>query len=181
MTRLFEASTVINRVQPTQIENLMRDEDFIVSKTDLNGRITYCNRIFREFSGYTEKQLIGAAHNIIRHPDMPRGLFKFIWNELAKEQEVLVYMKNLAANGSFYWVFATMSPSYNSSGQVVGYFSARRAPKRDGIKIMEEIYRRMLAEESRVERSAQPDVSLKMLNQLLAEKGVTYEKFILSL
>jgi PAS domain S-box-containing protein len=159
----------------------MRDEDFIVSKTDLKGKITYCNRIFQEFSGYSEKELLGAAHNIIRHPDMPRGIFKYVWDELCKGKEVLAYVKNMSANGNFYWVFATMTPSFNSNGQIIGYFSARRAPNRDALKIIEDIYRDMLAAEAKVEKTSQPEVSLKLLNCLLSEKGVSYEDFILSL
>ncbi len=77
------------KVEPTQQERLMRDDDFIVSKTDLKGRITYCNRIFIEFSGYSEQELLGAQHNIIRHPDMPRGVFKFLWDTLDAAKRVL--------------------------------------------------------------------------------------------
>ena len=168
-------------VQPTLAEKLMRDEDFIVSKTDPKGLITYCNRIFLEFSGYSAKELIGKPHNIIRHPDMPRGLFKFIWDELSQKNETLAYIKNLASDGSFYWVFATITPSYDEHGQVIGYFSVRRAPNRTGVNIMEDIYRRMLAEESRVSTATQPDASLKLMNQILAEKEVSYEDFILSI
>ena len=169
------------RVQPTQTEKLMRDEDFIVSKTDLKGRITYGNRIFQEFSGYTEKELLGAPHNIIRHPDMPRGVFKFAWDELGKEHEVFAYVKNMSADGSFYWVLANMTPSYDSAGQVIGYYSVRRAPGREAVKTMEGLYRLMLAEEAKVATAAQPDASLKLLNQVLAEKGVSYADFILSI
>lgn len=74
------------RVQPNDREKTMRESDFIVSKTDLKGRITYGNRIFIEFSGYTEAELPGAQHNIIRHPDMPRGVFKFLWDTLQAEK-----------------------------------------------------------------------------------------------
>ncbi len=170
-----------NRVQPTMTEKLMREEDFIVSKTDLKGCISYCNRTFQEFSGYPEHVLLGAPHNIIRHPDMPRGIFKLAWSELAKGHEMLAYVKNMAADGSFYWVFATMTPSYDGSGHIVGYYSVRRAPKPQAVKIMDEIYRRMLNEESRTSRESQADASIKLLNQILAEKGVSYEDFILSL
>jgi PAS domain S-box-containing protein len=169
------------RVQPNQIEKLMRDEDFIVSKTDTKGLITYGNKIFQEFSGYTEKEIIGASHNIIRHPDMPRGIFKFIWDELVKQHEVLVYLKNMAADGSFYWVFATMTPSFDSAGKVIGYYSVRRAPGREAINTIQDIYRPMLEEEAKVGSAAQPDASLKLLNQILAEKGVSYADFILSI
>ena len=168
-------------VQPTKTEKLMRDEDFIVSKTDIQGRITYGNRIFQEFSGYSEKELLGAPHNIIRHPDMPRGIYKFAWDELGKKKDVLAFVKNMAADGGFYWVFATMTPSFDSSGKVIGYYSVRRAPSRQGVKIIEEIYRRMLGEEAKVATSAQPEASLKLLKHVLDEKGVFYEDFILSI
>ena len=169
------------RAQPNLTEKRMREDDFIVSKTDLKGRITYCNRIFQEFAGYTEKELLGAPHNIIRHPDMPRGLFKLIWAELGLGHEMLVYVKNLSADGSYYWVFATMTPSYDASGRVIGYYSVRRAPDRASVKTMEDIYKRMLTEEARVSTAAQPDASLKLLNRMLSEKGMSYADFMLTI
>jgi len=169
------------RAQPNLTEKCMRDEDFIVSKTDLKGRITYCNRIFQEFAGYTEKDLLGAPHNIIRHPDMPRGLFKLIWTELGLGHEIQAYVKNLSADGSYYWVFATMTPSYDAGGRVIGYYSVRRAPDRTAVKTMEEFYRRMLAEEARVPTSAQPDASLTLFNQMLSEQGISYANFMLTI
>lgn len=84
------------KVQPTSVERVMREDDFIVSKTDLKGRITYGNRIFMEFSGFSEAELLNAPHNIIRHPDMPRGVFKLLWDTLAERQEVFAYVKNMA-------------------------------------------------------------------------------------
>jgi PAS domain S-box-containing protein len=168
-------------IQPTQTEKPLSDDAFIVSKTDLKGRITYGNRTFQEFTGYDEKELLGAPQSIIRHPDMPRGIFKLVWDALGKEREVFAYVKNLTADGSFYWVFANMTPSFDKAGKVIGYFSVRRAPRREAVKIMEEIYRRMLAEEAKVSKPAQPDASLKLLSQMLAEKEVSYDDFILSI
>ena len=72
-----------SKVEPTSNEKVMRENDFIVSKTDLKGRITYGNEIFIEYSGYSESELLGAQHNIIRHPDMPRGVFMFLWDNIA--------------------------------------------------------------------------------------------------
>jgi len=69
-------------ITPTSVEKVMREDDFIVSKTDLKGRITYGNRVFVEFSGYEEEELLGAQHNIIRHPDMPRAVFKLLWDTI---------------------------------------------------------------------------------------------------
>lgn len=105
------------KVVPTSNEKVMREDDFIVSKTDLQGIITYGNRIFIEFSGYTEAELLGSQHNIIRHPDMPRGVFKFLWDTLHAEKECCAYVKNMAKDGSFYWVFANVTPwTHRSDG-----------------------------------------------------------------
>ena len=66
----------------------MRDEDFVVSKTDLKGRIIYCNKIFMEMAEYTEEELLGKPHSIIRHPDMPKAVFRYLWETIAKKEEV---------------------------------------------------------------------------------------------
>ncbi|MBT3490627.1 MAG: PAS domain S-box protein, partial [Gammaproteobacteria bacterium] len=82
-------------IVPTDRERVMRKEEFIVSKTDLTGRITYGNRIFIEFSGYSEAELLGAQHNIIRHPDMPRAVFNLLWDTIAQGNEIFAYVKNM--------------------------------------------------------------------------------------
>lgn len=170
-----------NTIRPTQVERTMREGDFIVSKTDLKGRITYGNRIFIEFSGYSEAELLGAQHNIIRHPDMPRGVFKFLWDTLEAEEECFAYVKNMSKDGGFYWVFANVTPSYDPSGRVTGYFSVRRKPKREAIAVMEDIYRTMLAEEQKAGPRDAMAASLGWLTGVLGEKKVSYEEFILSL
>ena len=169
------------KVQPTSREKLMRENDFIVSKTDLKGRITYGNRIFIEFSGYSEQELLGVPHNIIRHPDMPRGVFKFLWDTLAQEKEVFAYVKNMAKDGSFYWVFANVTPDYDASGKVVGYLSVRRAPKRAAVDVLSGVYKMMLAEEERAGPRDACDASLALLGNVLKEKGLSYEELVLAL
>lgn len=169
------------KVQPSSHEKLMRENDFIVSKTDLKGRITYGNRIFIEFSGYAEQELLGAPHNIIRHPDMPRGVFKFLWDNLAQEKEVFAYVKNMAKDGSFYWVFTNVTPDYDASGKVIGYFSVRRAPKRAAVDVLSGVYKLMLAEEERVGPRDACDASLALLGNILKEKGMSYEELILAI
>ena len=169
------------KVTPTTREKLMRENDFIVSKTDLKGRITYGNRIFIEFSGYSEQELLGAPHNIIRHPDMPRGVFKFLWDTLGTGDECFAYVKNMAKDGSFYWVFANVTPSYDEGGQVVGYYSVRRAPKRAAIDVMADVYAAMLKEEQKAGPRDACAASLALLTGILAEKRATYEELILSL
>lgn len=170
-----------NKITPTAVERVMREDDFIVSKTDLTGRITYGNRIFIEFSGYTEKELLGAQHNIIRHPDMPRGVFKFLWDTIQARQECFAYVKNMAKDGSFYWVFANVTPSFDKEGNLTGYFSVRRKPRPEAVKAVAEIYRAMLE----VERQAGPRdacaASLAYLTKLLSDKGTSYAEFVLTL
>ncbi len=159
----------------------MREDDFLVSKTDTKGRITYGNQTFIEFSGFEERELLGQQHNIVRHPDMPRGVFKFLWDTIAAKQECFAYVKNMSKDGGFYWVFANITPSLNAQGQIEGYFSVRRKPRPQAVAVMEPLYRHLLE----VERKAGPrdacDASIAVLSRVLKEKGVSYESFILSI
>jgi PAS domain S-box-containing protein len=169
------------QVEPTQHEKVMRDDDFIVSKTDLKGHITYCNRIFVEFSGFDESELLGAQHNIVRHPDMPRGVFKFLWDTLDAKKECFAYVKNMSRDGSFYWVFANVTPDLDAHGNTLGYFSVRRKAKPAAITTLSEVYQLMLAEERRAGPKDACAASLALLVGILKQKGVSYEQLILSL
>jgi PAS domain S-box-containing protein len=169
------------KVQPSSLEKVMREGDFIVSKTDLKGRIIYGNRIFIEFSGFSESELLGAPHNLIRHPDMPRGVFKFLWDTLEQKKECFAYVKNMAKDGSFYWVFANVTPDFDSNGQVNGYLSVRRAPKRSAVDVLAGVYKMMLVEEERAGARDACDASLALLTKILADKGLSYEELILAL
>jgi len=168
-------------IVPTSREKVMRDNDFIVSKTDLTGRITYGNRIFQEFAGYTEHELLGVQHNIIRHPDMPRAAFKLAWDLIKAEQEFFGFVKNLSADGSFYWVFTHITPSYDRNGKVIGYLSVRRKPNPEALKIIEGVYKQMCDIEAREGAKTGMDVSTQFLLDLLAEKRMTYEELVLAL
>ncbi|ALP52527.1 aerotaxis receptor Aer [Candidatus Tenderia electrophaga] len=168
-------------INPTDQERVMREDDFIVSKTDLSGKITYANRIFLEFAGYSEDQLLGMQHNIIRHPDMPRAVFKLLWDGIRQKQEIFAYVKNLASDGSFYWVFAHVTPDYDAMGNVSGYLSVRRKPRLDAIAVITDVYRRMLEiEKQRGVKQGMGD-STQFLLDLLDEKGASYEEFVLDL
>lgn len=166
-------------IVPTTVERKLRENDFIVSKTDLKGRITYGNRIFIELSGYAEAELIGSQHNIVRHPDMPRGVFKLLWDTIQAGNECFAYVKNLAADGSFYWVMANVTPSYDQDGKAIGYLSVRRRPKDDAVRRIAEIYREMLAAEQKAGARDAVAASSALLSELLAKSGKTYEQFIL--
>jgi PAS domain S-box-containing protein len=168
-------------IRPTSVEKVMREGDFIVSMTDLKGIITYGNRIFIEYSGYSEAELLGAQHNIVRHPDMPRGVFKLLWDKIQNKEECFAYVKNMAKDGSFYWVFSNVTPVFDPAGNVTGYFSVRRKPKPSGIKTMSEIYRLMLEAERQAGVANAIGASTRVLEGLLKEKGLSYEEFVLAI
>jgi len=169
------------KVEPSARERVMREDDFIVSKTDLKGCITYCNRIFIEFSGYTAQELLGAQHNIVRHPDMPRGVFKLLWDTIADKRECFAYVKNMCKNGDFYWVMANVTPDLDAQGNVVGYFSVRRKASPEAIAVITGLYQAMLEAETRAGAKDACAASLAMLGDVLKQKGVSYEQLILSL
>jgi len=155
----------------------MQENDFIVSKTDLKGRITYVNKIFMEMAEYTEKELIGKPHSIIRHPDMPKAVFKLLWQMVQNKEEIFAYVINRTKKGNEYWVYANVTPSLDESGKLIGYYSVRRKPNEKALETIKPLYAEML----RVEKSSGVDASTKMLTDLLNEKGVSYNELIIDI
>lgn len=170
-----------NHVNPTSVERVMRDSDFIVSMTDTKGRITYGNRIFIEFSGYTEDKLIGAQHNVVRHPDMPRAVFNLLWDKIRNREECFAYVKNMAKDGSFYWVFANVTPVVDENNNVTGYLSVRRKPKSSGVQTASALYTAMLAEEKKAGPTNAIAAGTKVLTDVLTEKGISYDELVLAI
>jgi len=168
-------------IQATDKERVMRDDDFIVSKTDLKGRITYANKIFKEFSGFEEHEYLGKQHNVIRHPDMPRCVFKLLWDHIQGGKEIFAFVKNICKDGSYYWVLANVTPSADDNGNVVGYYSVRRKPNPTASPHVTAPYRQLLQSEQSAGSRDAIDAALAHVNQLLNEKGVSYERFILDL
>ncbi len=126
----------------TDTEYVLEDGRPIVSKTDLKGRITYVNPYFVEVSGFEESELIGAPHNIVRHPDMPPAAFGDLWNTLGQGELWSAPVKNRRKNGDFYWVLANVTP-ITESGQVVGYMSVRTRPSAQQIEAATRAYAEM--------------------------------------
>lgn len=167
------------RVSPTQQEVRLQDSDLIVSKTDLTGRITYVNRTFMRISNYAESEVLGKQHNVIRHPDMPRGVYRLMWETLKAEQEFFGVVKNLTSDGHFYWVLANVTLDRLPNGEVVGYFSVRRSVSSEAIRIASDLYQQMLRIEREAGAATAPDASLAWLRKLLADKNTNYEQFVL--
>ena len=169
------------KIQPTNVEKVMRENDFIVSKTDTTGVITYCNQIFMEFAKYEEHELLGQQHNIIRHPDMPRCVFKLLWDTVKQGKEINAYVKNMAKDGSYYWVDANITPVVDSKGTLQGYYSVRRKPDEQKLNKVKALYNTLLDEEKKHGGKNGLQASENLLNGILKEKGMTYEEFIFSL
>ena len=134
-----------------QIETL--DEEFlfqgrvIVSETDTKGIITYANRKFCEISGYTQEELIGQPHNIIRHPDMPKEAFSKLWSTIQSGQIWHGLVKNLRKDGQYYWVETEILPAKNENNEITGYVAARRSSSRKNIEETAVMYRKMKEKE----------------------------------
>ncbi len=155
----------------------MQQNDFIVSKTDLKGRITYVNKIFMQMGEYTEAELLGKAHSIIRHPDMPKAVFKLLWERISKKEEIFAYVINKTKNGNDYWVFANVTASVDEKDNLVGYYSVRRKPSASALGIIKPLYAKMLE----VEKRSGVEASTKILTDILSEKGVSYDELIISI
>jgi PAS domain S-box-containing protein len=168
-------------IVPNNRERKMREGDFIVSKTDTRGIITYGNPIFIEFSGYTEEELLGSQHNIIRHPDMPRSAFKLAWDTIQSGKEFFAYVKNMSKDGSFYWVFTHITPDFGPNGNIVGYYSVRRCPKVSALEKIEPVYRQMLAAEQAAGAKNAIEAGTKVLVDVLNSTGMSYEELVFAL
>jgi len=169
------------QITPTAVERVMREDDFIVSMTDPKGRITYGNRIFIEFSGYSEQELLGSQHNIVRHPDMPRAVFKLLWDKISNKEECFAYVKNMSKDGGFYWVFTNVTPTFDPAGNITGYFSVRRKPKLSGIEAVTPLYAAMLEAEQKAGPANAIEASGKLLADVLKQKGLSYDELVLAI
>jgi len=165
-------------IQPTMVERKMREDDFIVSKTNAKGIITYGNPIFIEFSGYSEAELLGTQHNIIRHPDMPRAAFKLAWDTIQSGREFFAYVKNMSKDGGFYWVFTHITPDFDGAGNIVGYTSVRRCPRESAIAAITPVYQSMLAAEKAAGPRGAIAAGTAVLLDLLQQTGKRYEELV---
>ncbi len=169
-------------IGPTGRERTFSEDELIVTKTDLKGRITYANDVFLRMAVMSEGEVLGAPHSIIRHQDMPRAVFWLLWETLKSGKEIFAYVVNLAADGDHYWVFAHVTPSFAPDGSIIGYHSNRRTPERRVLPIVTEIYAGLKAEEDRHESRARGlEASIGLLETLLKEKGMPYDEFVFSL
>lgn len=167
----------------TGVERILGDEEIIVTKTDTKGRITYANDVFLRIAGFEEAEILGKAHNIIRHPDMPKSVFKLLWDTIASGKEIFAYVVNRSKNGDHYWVFAHVTPTFDSTGQIIGYHSNRRCPDRSAIDTITPIYKALAETEARYGADWRGGMAAAtaQLVATLDELGLPYDEFIFSI
>ena len=163
----------MHKTSPTTKEYEVKSDAFLVSKTDTKGRITYCNPPFIQIAGYSEKELLGKPHSIVRHPDMPRIIFKLLWDKIQNKEEIFAYVKNISSDGGFYWVHANVTASLDKNGNIIGFYSVRRKPNPKALSVIIPLYEKLIS----IEKNSGIEASLKYLNEFLTEEGVSYEEF----
>ncbi len=165
----------MTKPEPNNHEIKLSPKRYIVSKTDAKGIIEYGNDYFVEISGYTEAELIGKPHSIVRHPDMPKVVFKMMWDRINKAQNIMAVVKNMAKDGSYYWVVTEFEPKVDPiSNEIISHTAFRKAAPQKAIEVMEPIYQKLLE----IEHDGGMEASEKYLRGFLEEKKVTYDDFI---
>lgn len=155
-------------------EVVFSKKKFIVSKTDVDGIILFVNKNFCEVSGYTQSELVGEPHSVLRHPDMPKAIFYMLWKSLLSGMEISAVVKNLAKSGEYYWVIADFSMKRDKYGKLESFSSFRRIASKEVIEVMQILYAEMLL----VERKKGIEGSLRYLENFLEEKNMSYEEFL---
>ena len=157
-------------IKPTPIDEeiVLDPKRYIVSETDEKGKITYCNDYFKEVSGYSDEELIGHPHSVVRHPDMPKVVFKLLWETISQGKNINAVVKNLAKDGRNYWIFTEFESRKNTdTGEIIGYHASRKTVSKYIIDIIANLYAELLA----VEKSSGVEASEKYLNDFLKEEG----------
>ncbi len=166
-------------VQPTpkDAEITVSPKRTIVSRTDEKGIIRFVNDYFKEIAGYNENELVGFAHNVIRHPDMPKIIFKLLWDELKKGNDMRAIIKNLAKDGRFYWVITNFHTLYDDNGNIIGYYARRKAVPQHVKEEVAKLYKTLKS----LEEQGGMEASEKYLKQWLDEHNTTYQDYVESL
>lgn len=158
----------IQKVTPIDEEIKLDPSKYIESQTDLSGKIVFCNDYFCEISGYSKEELIGKPHSIIRHPDMPKIIFKLLWDRLKEGKNIIAGVKNLAKDGRYYWVFThfEMVRDINTK-EIVGYRAYRKDVSKHIKGVLDPLYKKLVE----VEQEGGMEASKKYLDQFLSSKG----------
>ncbi len=165
----------MQRPTPKDRPVILDPKQYIVSKTDAKGIITYGNEYFVEISGYSEAELIGKPHNLIRHPDMPKVIFKLMWERIQNDQPIMALVKNMAKDGRYYWVVSEFEAKRNKQTQeVINYTAFRKAAPKKALPEIESLYAKL----REIEKQSGVEGSQNYLEGYLEDKGVSYDQYI---
>lgn len=163
-------------------ERVMGADDLIVSKTNLKGHLTYTNHTFLEIADFSASEALGQPHALVRNAEMPRCIFRLLWDTIQAGREIFAYVVNRTKFGDHYWVFAHVTPSFDAAGSIVGYHSNRRRPRPEAVATISALYAELLAEEARHRNGKDSvDASHALLMRKLETLGVDYDRFVLSI
>jgi len=171
----------MQKPEATTIEKEVTPIDLIVSKADKEGKITYVNPIFMKISGYTQGELYDKPHAILRHPDMPKVIFKYLWDNIKVGNDVVSYVKNLCKDGSYYWVLATVKTAKNPDGSFRNYMSTRKCITPQAKETISALYASLLE----TEKQEGVEASDAKLHAFMQENHITdaasFNAFMLNL
>lgn len=169
-------------ITPVDEEIKFADDEIIVSKTDLNGEIKYANEVFCRLAEMDEVDVIGKPHNVIRHPDMPRSIFYFLWEAIKSNKEIFAYVKNMSSTGKYYWVFAHVTPTVDEGGKITGFHSSRRSVEPAKLSVVSDLYKKLLSlEEGHSNRKEGMMAAVEYFHKLLEQQNKTYDDYIWSI
>ncbi|WP_440121545.1 PAS domain-containing protein [Tenacibaculum sp. Ill] len=163
-------------VSPTPVDREINldENSVLLSITDTRGVIEYCNEDFVESSGYEEYELVGSGHNIVRHPDMPRVIFKLMWKRIQNKENIIAFVKNMAKTGRYYWVMTDFVVKENDKGEVINYKALRKPAPKNAVQEIIPLYKRL----REIEDLNGIEASEKFLKGFLDSKNTNYDVYI---
>ncbi|WP_454976034.1 PAS domain-containing protein [Capnocytophaga bilenii] len=168
----------IKRPTPIDEEVIWDKRSTLMSRTNKHGHIMASNEAFQEVSGYTEAELYNQPHSLIRHPDMPKVVFKILWENLKGRQNFHAIIKNLSKSGKYYWVITNFEIIRNEKDEITAFVSYRKAlPKSLINEHIAPLYERLL----KIEKANGMEVSERYFKGFLEDRKTTYDKFIRTL
>jgi len=168
---------IVKRPIPIDREIPLNPYKTIMSKTDAKGIIEYANDYFMEISKYKEWELMAQPHNVIRHPDMPKIMFKVLWDRLFEGENIHAIVKNLAKDGSYYWVVTDFKTTFDENGNVIAHYSRRKAVPEHVKTHFAELYKKLLE----IEATGGMEASGSYLSGLLEDSGMSYDEYLLNI
>ena len=166
----------VERPTPIDKEVNWNKSQVVISETDVYGRITNVNDVFCNVCGYSPEEMIGQPHSIIRHPDMPKLVFKLLWDNLKVGNNFIGVIKNLAKSGEYYWVITDFEMRRDATGNITHYIARRKSvPKAVIENYVAPLYETLL----KLEKVGGMELSSRFFKNYLAKQGKDYIDFII--